>query len=297
MLKSARIVLLLGLLLPLFLFASCENDEGGGTSPPPPIPQPVVDPDDSTRVLVPAGDCILGNTPDGWGNYALPAGENPVYVDSFYIDHHEVSNQQYADYLDSAITDSQVFWIAGDIYDAPASGHLLIQLTGEYSHISFIDSTVIFEPDSGFEQMPVVMVSWYGATAFAEYYGKRLPTEAEWEKAARGTSDYYGSIEGVGVGYIYPWGNDEPSGDFANFQDVTGAPESVDSYPLGMSWFGAFNMAGNVSEWTATEVGNTRVHRGGSFVSQPEFLRTAVRALADPITTHRTIGFRCAADQ
>lgn len=282
-----------GLLPLLLIFASCETNE---SSVAPIFPTPIFNSQDSTQVLVPGGLCVLGDSPAGWGNYTLPAGENPVQVDSFYLDRYEVSNQEYADYLDSALLAGQVFYLNGDVYDDTTSGHLLIELTSEYCHISWMDTVALFEVDEGFEPMPVVMVSWYGASAFAAFYGLRLPTEAEWEKAARGTSDALGSLQGAGVGFPYPWGDAAPDADLANFQNSTGAPEDVSSHPQGASWFGALNLAGNVSEWTATVEGSTRIHRGGSFLSTPDLLRTANRALADPITTYRSLGFRCAAN-
>jgi formylglycine-generating enzyme required for sulfatase activity len=273
----------------LLIMGGCEDEEATPSGIAWPLP--ILDPADSSRVIVPAGFCVLGNNPEGWGNYTIT--DNPVWVDSFSLDRWEVTNQQYADFLDSALSDCTVFFVDGNIFDAPMDGELLIKISNEFSHLFYADSTDLIEVDAGFEQMPVTLVSWFGATAFADYYGRRLPTEAEWEKAARGASGAYGGVDGAGVGFAFPWGQAQPDASLANFGDSNGSPEPVESYPSGVSWFGAYQMAGNVSEWTATSIGSARVHRGGSFASDAEFLHTAARAIADPATTHRTLGFRC----
>jgi len=286
--------LMAALLAALLLFAGCEDEETASVGESP--PEPILDPADSGMVIVPAGECILGNFPAGWGNYDAP--ENPVWIDSFSLDRHEATNQQYADYLDSALADSVIFYRDEKIYDAPENGHLLLEVTSEYCHIYFAGDTLefVFDVEEGFEQMPVVMVTWYGASSYAEYVGKRLPTEQEWERAARGLAETYGSLDGIGVGYLYPWGNEIPDEDLANFGDPNGSPMEVGSNGAGMSWFGAFGMAGNVTEWASTSAGSARIHRGGSFASDRELLQTAWRSLADPHTSFRTIGFRCARD-
>jgi len=286
------ISLMAALLAAVLLFSGCQSDENGEISIT--MPEPILDPTDSSMVVVPAGYGVFGNLPDGWGNYE--AAENPVWVDSFSLERYEVTNQQYADYLDSAIIDSVVYYVDGDIYDASENGHLLLQVTSPYCHINFVGDTLQYEFDAeaGYEQIPVVMVTWWGASAYAEYVGKRLPTEAEWEKAARGVSNVFGDVAGTGVGFIYPWGNATPSSSLANFGDPNGAPVEVVSNNAGISWFGAFCMAGNVAEWTATSMGSSRVHRGGSFMSDAEYLRTAARAFADPELAYRALGFRCA---
>ena len=162
--------------------------------------------------------------------------------------------------------------------------------------VSYNDTLSEFVAETGYEEWPVVEVSWHGALAYAEYYGERLPSEAEWEKAARGTVNVFGVIDGVGAGYPYPWGDAQPNGELANFGNSFGSPEDVQSYPQGMSWFGAFNMAGNVWEWTGTTEGSKRVRRGGSYISPPDRLKTAARYFSDPFTTDRAVGFRCAKD-
>lgn len=274
---------------PVFFIAGCGK-ENGESAPQKPDPFVVGD-----RVLVPAGFVVLGDQPAGYGNYTVSQNENPVWVDSFYLDRWEVSNQQYVDYLNSAL-DSNRIYISGGFVLENGTDNLFMAYSAPASRIRFVDSLSHFEVETGYEDVPVVMVSWYGAGGYAEFYEKRLPTESEWEKAARGVSSEFGELNGTGVGYKYPWGNDAPSYFLANYGNNFGTPEPVDSYPEGMSWFGAFNLAGNVSEWTATQIGSARVRRGGSYLSNPDDLRCAARYLTDPITTHPSIGFRCAAD-
>lgn len=274
----------------LCLFSGCDDESGDQGFP---TPQPIIDGD---RVLVPAGYVVLGNTPDGWGNYELEPGINPVYLDSFYIDRYEVTNQQYAAYLTTALNLGQVsMGDSDDVYDA-VSDILLIEISSQYCHITYDSFTDTFEVEDGFVDWPVVMVSWYGAYNYSTFYGERLPTESEWEKTARGDASFFGMYDGIGIGYPYPWGDARPNETLTNFGDSEGAPESVYYHLEGMSWFGAYNMAGNVREWTATSIGSAKIHRGGSFLSPPEYLRTAARAYTDPIVTERGIGFRCVSD-
>lgn len=291
---SARLFsrsLFIPILSTAILLTSCEEEKNSVNLP---APQPILS-SDSTQVLVPAGFAVLGNAPDGWGNYTLQSGADTAWVDSFYIDRYEVSNQQYADYLSAALDSGLVILDSAGVFDA-LSGSLLLQTSSLECRISYDEDSLKFMAETGYEDWPVVEVSWFGAQAFTEFYGKRLPTEVEWEKAARGTVNVFGVIDGVGVGYPYPWGDSEPDDQLANFGNAFGAPEDVQSYPEGMSWFGAFNLAGNVWEWTATVEGSSRVRRGGSYISPSERLKTGTQYFSDPATTDRAIGFRCAAD-
>jgi sulfatase modifying factor 1 len=158
--------------------------------------------------------------------------------------------------------------------------------------------------EAGHEQHPLNCVDWNQAKAYCEWMGGRLPTEAQWEFAARGND-----------GRKYPWGNENPSPSRLNMggkQDGWEATAPVGSYPLGASPFGVLDMAGNVWEWTADRYesysaapqkapqgtqlsASLRVNRGGGWISTaPSRVRVAVRLWNDPSDRLNDLGFRCA---
>jgi formylglycine-generating enzyme required for sulfatase activity len=138
---------------------------------------------------------------------------------------------------------------------------------------------------TGKEHHPVVNVSWNDAQAFCQWANCRLPTEEEWERAARGTD-----------GRIYPWGNEEPDPSRANFNQNIKDTTPVGKYsPRGDSPGGCADMAGNVWEWTASKYdANRYVLRGGSWINDANILRVAYRYSVDPSGRYNSIGFRCA---
>lgn len=148
---------------------------------------------------------------------------------------------------------------------------------------------------------PVVCVTWAQADAFCRWANKRLPTEAEWEKAARGRD-----------GRRWPWGNQDPTCDLANSADCSGKVKPVESTPGGASPYGVLNLSGNVYEWVADFYhrdyyaigpernppgpfsGDRRVLRGGAFSYAPSELTAHGRTFADPTKSLDRVGFRCA---
>ena len=169
-------------------------------------------------VLIPAGEFEMGSAKGA-------ANERPVhtvYLDAFYMDTHEVTNAQY-----KAFIDENPEWQKENI---PPAFH-----DGVY--LRLWDGNTYPE---GKANHPVIYVSWYAAMAYAEWAGKRLPTEAEWEKAARG---------GL-TGKLYPWGDTyDPT--FANYARYHNEPIAVGQYPP--NGYGLYDMAGNVSEWCLDE--------------------------------------------
>ena len=255
------------------------------------------------QVQTPSGTMHeLARVPAGYftmGSAEGRADEQPVHqvhLDDFYIDRFEVNNDQYAAFLND---------IGGN---ADGEGHLLFDLRDPDAQIRYDER---YAPIPGTEQRPVAEVSWYGARAYCTWAGMELPTEAMWEKAARGTD-----------GRIYPWG-DSIDRSQANYgkegccrgDDSDGFFDSapVGSYQRGISPYGAYDMAGNVWEWVmdwygedyyaqsterdpqGPDAGISRVLRGGSMSSDPYRLRTTDRGGLPPSVTYIIVGFRCAA--
>ena len=245
-------------------------------------------------VYVPAGEFTMGST-------SGDPSEKPVhtvYLNAYYIDKYEVTNEKYAAYLTEALANGE---IEVDSSLATKDGFKLIDLDDYYSEIFYSDNNFIVE--SGKENYPVINIPWHGAFAYAIHYGKRLPTEAEWEKAARGTG-----------GRTYPWGNDSPDSFLCNFDSSKiGHTTSVGTYsPVGDSPYGCCDMAGNVYEWCNDfwgedyyessptnnplgpfPVGGWRVVRGGSWGDGSTRMRCASRYNVNPDGRYTGIGFRC----
>ena len=230
--------------------------------------------------------CDESNPSESCGSSELPL--YTVYLDGYHMDRLEVTNGQFVGLLNDWGNQSEggVTWLDAD------ARHVHIEQVGG-----------VWQPKSGYEDHPVVEVSWYGAQAYCQWAGKRLPTEAEWEKAARGDSDTR----------MYPWGNQAADCTLANYAGCIGGTTEVGSYPDGASPYGALDTAGNAQEWvadwwlhsyynvspssnpTGPSTGSARVTRGGEFSSDARFMRTAMRIGSVPHDSLDIYGFRCAA--
>ena len=206
--------------------------------PPPPPPQAV---DLSGMVYVPAGEFVMGS-PDEWVResespewHRTETPQHIVYLDAFYIDRYEVTNAEYAAFL-TALGQNR---FACEGYDCAS-------VRAENANVSPRDRRLVesldaphrYWPAPGYENYPVEHTSWYGAQAYCAWRGKRLPTEAEWEKAARGTD-----------GRRYPWGNEWDERSLAGARSWEIREIGLD--PLNVSPYGAVDMLGNAGEWVS----------------------------------------------
>jgi formylglycine-generating enzyme required for sulfatase activity len=224
--------------------------------------------DGAPAVLVPAGTFVMGDDEE--------SPQREVFVDAFYMDRYEVTTARYTRFLTAA----------GSLHEPD-------------------DWETVALPGAG--EMPVVGVDWNDADAYCRWAGKRLPTEAEWEKAARGTD-----------GRRYPWGDTSPTVEHANHENSSplayeGGLAAVGAHPPGDSPFGVSDMAGNVSEWVADwytdsfspgdvrnpagpASGDRKVVRGGGRFDPGHLITSVKRYYASPVQRSEDIGFRCARD-
>ncbi len=239
--------------------------------------------------LVPAGEFIMGSSEEDFIPEEMP--QHGVILDAFYIDRYEVTNAKYWEFLD------------------------YIMKTGDHSKCSQSEPInkdhLPGNPFRGYEykyynypDYPVSRIDWYDAYAYAAWAGKRLPTEAEWEKASRGTD-----------GRRFPWGNVWEL-KFCNVGTEGDLPVTVGSFEDGNSVYGCYDMTGSVSEWCSDwyhpeyyydspkknpkgpEKGTgKRIIKGGSMFAQNVYkLRCAVRMFGEPSDRNKSVGFRCAKD-
>ncbi len=233
--------------------------------------------DGGTMVYVPAGVFVMGSREDNSEADNDEYPQHDVVLDGFWIDRTEVTNGQYEQ------------CVAAGACDAPDE-------VGSYTRDTYYG-------DPQFANYPVVRVNWFDAANYCSWAGKRLPTEAEWEKAARGTD-----------GREYPWGNSPADETLANYGENVGDTTEVGEYsPQGDSPYGCADMAGNVLEWVAdwydgayypkaplenpTGPGSSRlkarVARGGSWVYPARRARAPLRVDRLPELREGNIGFRC----
>jgi formylglycine-generating enzyme required for sulfatase activity len=226
--------------------------------------------DGMTLLYVPAGEFTMGSD-DG------SSDEKPVHtvtLDAFWIDRTEVTNKMYSQCVEAGVCEE------------PTN-------TNSFRRSSYYGN-------SNFDNYPVIYVNWNMAKTYCEWADRRLPTEAEWEKVARGEN-----------ASVYPWGNNAPNNNLLNFQSAVGDTTEVGTYPDGASIYGAYDMAGNVWEWVndwysetyyssspasnpeGPDSGQYRVLRGGAWSHYQNVVRSALRLSLDPSYSYLDVGFRC----
>ncbi|MCP4361084.1 MAG: protein kinase [Chloroflexi bacterium] len=268
------------------------------TITPTPSPTPLIfgkrEEDDMRMVLIPATTFTMGAQVDDEMAETDEFAAHPVTLDSYYMDLTEVTVAQYAHFLTEM-----------EGYVGKCNGFLCLATHFETINSYLTDELEGYIPRAGFADYPINNVTWHGADAYCRWVGGRLPTEAEWEFAARG-----------GDGRLYPWGDVLPDDNLAVFGETTfDALQPVNNLSAGAAPFGLYHMAGNVREWvqdgydpiyydigppenpTGPTVNNYDDHvlRGGGYRSAAADLRTTNREFerATEFQGIPDVGFRC----
>ena len=247
------------------------------------LPKTATGRDGAPLNLIPAGEFLMGTSISNRDGGRDEYPERRIFLDAFYMDSLEVTNGRYLEFV-------------------KATGHRLPEHPRDKTLTLWQGPTV----PAAFKDHPVVNVDWHDAAAYCAWAGRRLPTEAEWERAARGTT-----------GRRFPWGDAEPTRTLANYlnQWRNGAGlEPVGSHPQGASPEGVQDLQGNVWEWVADwydpsyyekgptrnpkgpDEGTRKVIRGSGWESEAPLLRSAHRLNSDPKNRNHSLGFRCAID-
>jgi len=279
-------------------FLTQGNDTG--PEPPPPPPPPIEEPgtknnkgffeikhpsDQSVMVHIPAGEFTMGSD-----QYSAEKPVQKISLSGYYIDKYLVTNAQFQKFVDATEYKS----------DAEKDGAGLVRIGRRWKKVEGANWK---SPDGvtgidGREDHPVSQVSYNDARSYCQWAQKDLPTEAMWEKSARGPD-----------GNEFPWGNEDPMEDTANHDNYVGSTTPVTTYEKGQSFYGIQDAAGNVYQWvldwygtgerapedpTGPETGTEHVIKGGSFIEGMESLRSANRDRYEPKYSSFLFGFRCA---
>ncbi|MBW2610086.1 MAG: SUMF1/EgtB/PvdO family nonheme iron enzyme [Deltaproteobacteria bacterium] len=260
--------------------------------------KPLVVPDKPVEVTHPKDNTIMTLIPEGaftMGSDTWDA-EKPmqqITLDKYYIDKYLATNNMFQKFVE----ETQY------VTDAEKDDSGMVRIGRRWKKV---EGAIWRSPDGtdsidGKEDYPVSQISYNDALAYCQWAGKDLPTEAQWEKAARGPN-----------GNEYPWGNSEPNDTTANFDNLIGAPTPVKDYEKGQSVYGNQDMAGNVYQWckdwygtgerqaknpTGPETGKEHVIKGGSFLEGMESLRSPNRDRYAPNYSSFLFGFRCACEE
>ncbi|HPH98312.1 MAG TPA: formylglycine-generating enzyme family protein [Anaerolineaceae bacterium] len=256
---------------------------------------------ESGLVYIPSGSFQMGCDPAHNNGYACPSSELPlhqVFLSDYWIEKTEVTNAMFANFVQASgyQTDAETLgggWVWQTTFWVYMNG-------ASWQHPKGASSDL-----TGRMQMPVTQISYNDAQAYCNWIGRRVPTEAEWEKAARGVQDTR----------PYPWGEAAPVCAWVNYQDISscyGDTSNVASFPNGATPNGIMDMAGNVWEWvndwyspgyysvspgsnpTGPASGTMRLLRGGSWINNGLDIRTSKRGESAPENRYDAYGFRCA---
>ncbi len=250
-------------------------------------------PNCSDMVEIPAGEFIMGNDAIDAQDNERPA--HPVYLDTYWIDRYPVTCKQYREFMLTGGYQNRQWWS---------------EEAWQWLQANSISQPLYWSDSPGWDNHPVCGVSWYEAEAYANFAGKRLPTEAEWEKAASWNVAKEQKV-------TYPWGEDRPNKRLYNYDSAIGQTTPVNVYSEGQSPYGCYDMLGNVWEWTASWFAGYdkfisypypgysqtyfdkrhRVLKGGSWATRSWGLRTSFRNWYHPWVRQILAGFRCAADR
>lgn len=215
------------------------------------------------------------------GEFLYGEDKQRVNLSEFWIDKTPVTNTEFARFVQAT----------GYETTAEKVGTGCANIAGKWEDTQGADWRHPGGPKTDIQNIadhPVVQVSWGDALAYAKWTGKRLPTEQEWEKAARSTD-----------GREYPWGNQKPTRDLCNFNKQEGRTTPAGKYsPQGDSPYGCEDMSGNIWEWTSneSEEGGGKVLRGGGWSHPAENVRLILRSIHHPDDRYDTDGFRCVSD-
>jgi formylglycine-generating enzyme required for sulfatase activity len=232
--------------------------------------------DGMLMAYIPPGEFLMGSSSEDPYAFDFEKPQHTIYLDGYWIDQTPVTNLMYDVCVKAGVCPEPVHNATDNIYYGYPVNH----------------------------HHPVIYVNWFDAVTYCEWAGRRLPTEAEWEKAARGVD-----------GRLFPWGNNDPYSELANFNNIIGYTTIVGEYPDGASPYGVLDMVGNVREWVhdwyaedyyqyspsvnpqGPDTGEGRVLKGGSFTDELSNSRAATRFLHDPNSAGINRGFRCALSQ
>lgn len=243
-------------------------------------------------IKVPAGEFEMGsNSANALDNERMA---HKVYLDTYLIDKYPITSRKYREFMESGGYENVQYW--------SDAGWKWLQ-------IEQVKHPLYWSDDGAYDNHPVMGVSYYEAEAYANFVGKRLPTEAEWEKAARWD-------ERANRSRTYPWGEEEPTQEFCNCSTSLGISQttSVNAYPKGQSAYGMYDALGNVWEWTNSwfdayqgfeyypYIGYSQVYfdnkhkvlKGSSWATRQECTRASFRNWYYPYVRQIFAGFRCA---